>query len=195
MDPQSHYKRAKPTYYRFQKHDRQTDSSAAPGVLGLKTYALQVHQDLEVSDRETDSGQALVALRPHQSTQWQIIRMRHDQMFHQVQHSVLESMCRLSVAMRHDASRELLQRTTVLMRRKDGDNCPIHNGNVNHSPDVPIQRTIVPDRSIRGTTVPSRQKDVLSELMCPTRTGYGMSSLDDYGMATGRGQVGSDHVL
>ena len=58
-----------------------------------------------------------------------------------------------------------------------------------------MKRTIVPDRPIRGTTVPSRQKDVLSEVTCPTRTGYGMSSLDDYGMATGRELLGSDHVL
>ena len=33
-------------------------------------------------------------------------------------HSVLESMRRLSVAPRHNASREMLQRTTVLMSRK-----------------------------------------------------------------------------
>ena len=39
---------------------------------------------------------------------------------HCVSHSVLESMCRLSAAKRHDASRVMLQRTTVLVRRKRG---------------------------------------------------------------------------
>ena len=32
-------------------------------------------------------------------------------------------------------------------------------------------------------------------LICPTRTGYGMSLLNDYGMATSRELLGSDHVL
>ena len=38
--------------------------------------------------------------------------------------TVLESMCRLSVAVRHDAPREMLQSTTVLTRRKMGTTVP-----------------------------------------------------------------------
>ena len=112
-------------------------------------------------------------------------------------HSVLESMCRLSVAPKHDASREreMLLRTAVLMRRRLQTVVPPIMAVRTTVLICQIQRTIVPDRLIRGTTVPSHQKDVLSDLMCPTRTGYGMSSLDDYGMATGRRQLGRDHVL
>ena len=109
--------------------------------------------------------------------------------------SVLESMCRLRVALRHDAPREMLQRTTVLTRRKMEMIVPSITAVWTTVLDMPIQETVVPDRPIRGTTVPSRQKDMLSELTCPMRTGYGMSSLNNYGLATDRELLGSDHVL
>ena len=78
----------------------------------------------------------------------------------------------------------LLQRTTVLTRKKMVTIVPSMTAVWTPVLDMPLQKTIVSDRPIRGTTVPSRQKDMLSELMCPTRTGYGMSLLNDYGMAT-----------
>ena len=68
-------------------------------------------------------------------------------------------------------------------------------GQCGPSPDMPSQGTTIPVSTFRGTTVPCCQKDVLLSLRCPTRTGYGMSSVDDCGMATGREWIGSNHVL
>ena len=44
-------------------------------------------------------------------------------------------MCRLSVAASPDAPREMMQRTTVLMR-KGGDRCPIYNGSVAEDAEI-----------------------------------------------------------
>ena len=107
--------------------------------------------------------------------------------------SVLESMCRLSVALRHDVPCEMLQRTTVLTRRKMVTIVP--SWTAVWTTVLDFRRRLSLIDPIRGTTVPSRQKDMLSERICPTRTGYGMSLLNNYGMATDRGLLGSDQVL
>ena len=109
-------------------------------------------------------------------------------------HSVLESMCRLSVASRRDASERLPLRTTVLVRNKMVTDVPFTTA-------AWTTVLICQVKGLQSLTDPFKgpqsrlAKDVLSGLTCPTRTGYGMSSLDDYGMATGRELIGSNHVL
>ena len=104
-----------------------------------------------------------------------------------ISRNVLESVCRLSVAAWHDAPRERdVAKDPSPGEKKDGELRHLHQGSMDHSPDVPCSRTLVRVRSIRGTPVPYRQKDVLSDWICPTRTEYGTSLLSDYGMATGR---------
>ena len=65
--------------------------------------------------------------------------------------SVLESMCRLSVAMRRDAQGEMLQWTSVLARRRMGAKAP----------SIPAQWTTVLDMPALWTTVLSCQKEML----------------------------------
>ena len=69
---------------------------------------------------------------------------------------------------------------------EDRDRNPNLAGIMDHSPCVASIKDhspiVMEDRSIYVMT-------------CPTRSGYGLSSLDDYGMATGRELLGSDHVL
>ena len=58
-------------------------------------------------------------------------------MYHSL--SVLESMCRLSVASRRDASERLPLRTTVLVRNKMVTDVPVMTAawTSHHSPDMP----------------------------------------------------------
>ena len=69
---------------------------------------------------------------------------------------------------------------------KDRGRSPIDTDTMDHSPGYVSSMDHSPVLPEEGA---------IWMLTCPTRTGYGMSSLNDYGMATSRELLGSDHVL
>ena len=91
----SHYKRAKPT-----QTDPEDDGTADPSLpLGSTKDSTAAHRLGSIHEVESDAVKASSEKADHR---WK----------HHVCHScsVLESMCRLSVAVRHDAPREISRR-------------------------------------------------------------------------------------
>ena len=87
--------------------------------------------------------------------------------------------------MRHDAPREMLQRTTVLTRREMETTVPSTLAPWTTVLIVPAQGTTVLDvLTSKDHTPVLPEEGAVKMLIYPTRTGYGLSSLNDDGMAT-----------
>ena len=83
--------------------------------------------------------------------------------------------------------------TTVLICQVNG--CASHDGSMDPSPRMPSPGTTILVRPSQGTTVPSRQKSVMSKCDMSDEDRLRNVVLNDYGMATRRGLIGSNQVL
>ena len=66
--------------------------------------------------------------------------------------------------------------TTVLTCQVNG--CASHDGSMHHNPSMPNLGTTNRVQPLQGTTVPSCQESAKSSLICPMRTGYGVSTME-----------------